>query len=383
MERDDGGVAARVGADGPVARVDQRRGPRQGDVAHRPEKVDVAADAVVFHPGELLERGVVERPQILPLVGLRIAEGLVGGVGVDPCQAEVDELHLAERRDEDVGGLDVAVRHAAAMGVFEPRAHLVEEIDRPAGIEGPADLHQLAEGLPLDELHGDVDRVVLLADILDGADVGMAHEPSHLPLAPEPAALLGILGVAAAEHLDGELGAVVDIHGPVDPRERAGADLVEDLGRAEEVATLFAAEEAVTLVAGEHLAPQEQVGQILDGNVVPAELRPRGVEIALADELQFLREVGEFLGGGGLHRQAAPMAQVYPLEARQVGRATGLGAGAGTDWWDWASWPGVGPSLPPGGAGGFGGLAGLEPRTAHLLQAPVAPRGPRRADPSP
>ena len=275
------------------------------------------------------------------------------------------------------------MRHAAAMGVFEPRAHLVEEIDRPAGIEGPADLHQLAEGLPLDELHGDIDRVVLLADILDGADVRMAHEPSHFPLAPEPAALLGILRVAAAEHLDGELGAIVDIHGPVDPRERASADLVEDLGRAEEVATLFAAEEAVTLVPGEHLAPQEQVGEILDGNGVPAELRPSGVEIALADELQFLREVGEFLGGGGLHRQAAPMDQVYPLEARQVGRATGLGAGAGSDWWDWASWPGVGPSLPPGGAGGFGGLAGLEPRTAHLLQAPVAPRGPRRADPSP
>ena len=205
------------------------------------------------------------------------------------------------------------MRHAAAMGVFEPRAHLIKEIDRPAGIEGPADLDQLAEGLPLNELHGDIDRVVFLADILDGADVGMAHEPSHLPLAPEPAALLGILRVAAAEHLDGELRAVVDIHGPVDPRERAGADLVKDLGRAVEVATLVAAEEAVTLVPGEHLAPQEQVGEILDGNVVPAELRPGNFEVALADELQFLGEGGEFLGGGGLHRQAAPMEKVYPL----------------------------------------------------------------------
>ena len=226
------------------------------------------------------------------------------------------------------------MRHAAAMGVFEPRAHLIKEIDRPAGIEGPADLHQLAEGLPLDELHGDIDRVVFQADILDGADVGMAHQPPHLPLAPEPAALLGILRVAAAEHLDGELGAIVDIHGPVDPRERPGADLVEDLGRAEEVATLVAAKEAVPLVPGEHLAPQEQVGEIFNGDVAPAELRPGGVEVALADELQFLGEVGEFLGSGGLHRQAAPMNQVYPLGARRVAGASGRGAGAGTGWWD-------------------------------------------------
>ena len=209
--------------------------------------------------------------------------------------------------------------HAAAVGVFEPRAHLVEEIDRPAVIEGPADLHQLAEGLPLDELHRDVDRVVLLTDILDGADVGMAHEPSHLPLAPEPAALLRVLRESAAEHLDGELRAVVDVDGPVDTGKRPSAHLIEDLRRAEEVASLVAAEEAVALVAGEYLATEEEVGEILDGDVAPAELCPGGIEIALADQLQFLREVGKFLGGGGLHRQAAPIRRVYPLPARQVG----------------------------------------------------------------
>jgi hypothetical protein len=88
-ERQNLGIPPRVGPLGAVAGILEGRDARDRHVGDRAEEIDIAADRVVFHPGQLLERRVVDRAGLVDS-----SEGAVTRL-VYPGETEVDEFRLA------------------------------------------------------------------------------------------------------------------------------------------------------------------------------------------------------------------------------------------------------------------------------------------------
>ena len=61
------------------------------------------------------------------------------------------------------------------VGLGESFGDLGGEIEEAPGRERLSRGEQLAQGLSLDELHGDVEGAVGLADVVDGQDVGVVE----------------------------------------------------------------------------------------------------------------------------------------------------------------------------------------------------------------
>jgi hypothetical protein len=93
---------------------------------------------------------------------------LAGGAG----EAEVEDADAAVAGDEDVVGLEVAVDEAGVVGGGQAGAGLAHDrhdlAPRPRLLLEPG-----AEGLAVDELHGEEHAVGVGADVVDGDDVGV------------------------------------------------------------------------------------------------------------------------------------------------------------------------------------------------------------------
>ena len=103
-----------------------------------------------------------------------------GGVG-DGGEPEVTELGRAVVGQPDVGRLEVAVDDAPAVGVIERLADLFGDpdglVDGESAVLGPVQevVHRAARHVLAD----DERPAVLLADVVDGDDVGMVAESGH------------------------------------------------------------------------------------------------------------------------------------------------------------------------------------------------------------
>ena len=317
-ERLDSREPTRIGADGAIARLRQCRYTAQRQVGDRAEKIDVAPNTVVLDLSDAFEGCIIDgsglsRPT-QSLARRRVAAG----------KTEVHELRLPAERDEHVGGLDVAVGHPEAMGVFQPLYQLVNDAQCPRQVDGPADPHQFPQCLSLDELHRDVAGVVFPADVLDGDDVGMSKQTSHFPLALERLAFFGIGTVTTAQHLHGENAATVSVDGAIHPREGSSPHLVEDLGPAVEEAIDLATQEPIELIARQPFMADERRAELLHRHVAAAEFAPDRIEVRRLHEIQLLQAVGEFISRQRLHdRQKPGGIRNARLErrGRQAGRA--------------------------------------------------------------
>ena len=109
------------------------------------------------------------------------------GEVVEPLgDAEVGELGVAARVEEDVGRLDVAVHDAAGVGGAERRQHLGRDPHRLVLGQLSTIGHRLGERRAVDELHHDEQLAVRLAGVEDGDGVRVG-EPGRRPrLADEP-----------------------------------------------------------------------------------------------------------------------------------------------------------------------------------------------------
>jgi hypothetical protein len=128
--------------------------------------------------------------------------------------AEVEELHLPVHGHEDVRRGDVAVDDvegravgaAALVGVVEPGADVADDADGELQGEGPLPLgeglHQGAGVLPVEQLHGEEELTVLLADVVDLDDVGVAQGRRDARLVEEHRDHLGAGGEARQDPLD-------------------------------------------------------------------------------------------------------------------------------------------------------------------------------------
>ncbi len=110
--------------------------------------------------------------------------------------------------DEDVGGLDVAVDDAGLVGGGERVGDLGTDLEQPLGGERLAG-ELLLQGLALHQLHDQKGRALVLADVVQRADVRMVQSGSGARFALEA----GSRHLAAAQLLGEEL----QRDGPLEP----------------------------------------------------------------------------------------------------------------------------------------------------------------------
>ena len=176
------------------AQPDARRGPRPCDhfIEDHAEAPDVGTVIDRLAAG-LLRRhvGGGSHHDALSRAGNRGHVRLVRGRRPHLGEAEIEHLHVIARADEDVGGLDVAVDDARGMRgvqrVGDLDAH-VEHRGQAQRTGGEPILQRRA----LQILHDDERPPVLLADVVDGADVRVVQRRRRLRFAREPAQCLRI-----------------------------------------------------------------------------------------------------------------------------------------------------------------------------------------------
>ena len=118
-------------------------------------------------------------------------------------------------RDQDVGGLDVAMDQAALVGSVEGARDLGDEMGSTGRLERAA-IDHLAQVGPDHPAHRDVEGSVLLARLVYRDDVGVVDGSGDHPLAPEPLSKRGVAGERRGHQLqrhrtrEPQLGRAVD-----------------------------------------------------------------------------------------------------------------------------------------------------------------------------
>ena len=117
-------------------------------------------------------------------------------------QAEVQHSHAAVVAAQDVGGLEVAMDQAHAVGGGQAPSRLHERVeDRSPRRQGSAE--PALEGLAADVLHRDEHPAVHLAHVVDLDDVGVGEPGHRLGLAEQPlCGIAGPRGATAPQQLD-------------------------------------------------------------------------------------------------------------------------------------------------------------------------------------
>ena len=117
-------------------------------------------------------------------------------------QSEIEDLCLAALGDENVRRLDVAVHDSFGMRRVERVGHFDGERKQSLGFHRlPVDA--MFQGDAIQELHGDERLAVLLADVVNGADVGVIQSGCSLGFALETGEGLRVSGDFAGAETSG------------------------------------------------------------------------------------------------------------------------------------------------------------------------------------
>ena len=101
-------------------------------------------------------------------------------------------------------------------------------------VEGGADWERasadgVGEGASLEQFHGDEGSALVVADFVDGADVGVVEGRGGARLAREAVEGVGALADAVGKELEGDLSAELRVEGAIDDTHAALAEAVEDV----------------------------------------------------------------------------------------------------------------------------------------------------------
>ena len=150
--------------------------------------------------------------------------------GVDGLgDAEVGDLHLAGRGDQDVARLDVAVHQAGGVRDLQRAAGLLEHVQRVPQRQPAGALEHRVQRLAVDQLHHQVGGAALavhvgLAVVVDAGDARVVEHRGGARLGAEPLDELGVRGELGLEHLDRDAAAQPAVDGLPHLAHAAGGD---------------------------------------------------------------------------------------------------------------------------------------------------------------
>ena len=171
--------------------------------------------------------GSVWRETVGELVSLSGARGT--------GQTEVEDLHVAVGRQEDVLGLQVSMDDALLVGRRQPPRDLGAHLDGLSHRERSAP-QPLAQRLSLEQLHDGVGAPYVGAEVVYRKDVRMGEGRHRLGLALEAGQGVGALVQVGGQHLDRHVAVELRVASAVDLAHASGAEGRDDLVRPEPAA---------------------------------------------------------------------------------------------------------------------------------------------------
>ncbi len=135
--------------------------------------------------------------------------------------AEIQDFHQTVGADENVRRLDVPVDDSVLVGEMQTLARLdgdVQELSVGPALVG---LHHGLQVGPVEQLHDNVRRLLLLAQLEDGDDVGVPQAAGRLGLGVETLAELRVRHQLRRHGLDGDLALEGGVEGDVDHAHRS------------------------------------------------------------------------------------------------------------------------------------------------------------------
>ncbi len=150
-------------------------------------------------------------------------------------QAEIENLGVPARGDEQIRGLDVAVHDALGVRRIQRVCDLNAQIEQQIEVERPAGDAVLQRGA-VQKLHGDERAAFVLADFVDGADVGMVQRGGGARFAPETFQRLRVLDHIEGQEFQGDEAAQLGVFRFVDDAHSTAAEFFDDAVMAESLA---------------------------------------------------------------------------------------------------------------------------------------------------
>ena len=156
----------------------------------------LAADHLVHHDAKRIQVAPWVRLSTLGLLRREISccthdrtnlgEVVLGRRVHCPRNAEVSNLHLSVGPDQNVGGLNVAMRKTAVMSKPKRCCYLTRDFAGLFRCELFVGLKNICERLPLNLFHRNEVGTFEFAPVVDAHDVGMRQVCSRLCFTPEP-----------------------------------------------------------------------------------------------------------------------------------------------------------------------------------------------------
>ena len=215
-----------------LGRGGPRERPSSGDGFVADESQRELIRSVIGVPSaRLFGRHVADRAQ-------HDARGRAGGMRhglrqfgpVGPLQLgepEVDDLHAIGVAHHDVLGLEIAMHDARGMRLRETLGYLLGDVGEPSRRQ-PAGGQQVAQGLALHPFHDHEGHAGLMANVMDGQDIGMVQGRSRLGFLLETTQTISI-GEIGWEDLDRDPAIEAGIERAVDLTHAACPERTEDL----------------------------------------------------------------------------------------------------------------------------------------------------------
>src|SRR6267378_7849378 len=142
-------------------------------------------------------------------------------------EAEIKDFGVGSPGDENIGGLNVAVNDPFGVGSIQGIGDFDANGNHGVQFHGPARDDEL-EGRAVEKLHSDETLAVVLADFINGANVGVVQSGSGASFAAETLESMRVTDQIVGEEFESDKAAEVGVFGLVDDAHAAAAQLFND-----------------------------------------------------------------------------------------------------------------------------------------------------------